>query len=113
MLLHPGDLLDIPYREEWVAVTGAVYRPGRYSFIAGWSAEDYVNLAGGPSSVGKRTGWSLMREGEDRGFDAQEDLLAPGDVLRVPETRTHKLTVLMSTASTAVALLISIIAISK
>ncbi|MBU1699664.1 MAG: SLBB domain-containing protein [Candidatus Eisenbacteria bacterium] len=113
MLLHPGDLIDIPYREEWIAVTGAVYRPGRYSFIAGWTAEDYVNLAGGPSSVGKRTGWSLMREGKEKRFDAQEDLLAPGDILRVPETRTHKLTVLLSTASTAVALLISVVALSK
>ena len=111
--VYPGDLVDIPYREEWVAVTGAVHRPGRYPFLAGWRARDYVNAAGGPSTIGKRDHWTVRREGEGERAVEPDAEVAPGDVLRVPETFTHKASTLMATASTAVALILSIVALAK
>jgi polysaccharide export outer membrane protein len=111
--VYPGDLVDIPYREEWVAVTGAVHRPGRYPFIAGWRARDYVNAAGGPSSIGKRDGWKIIREDEEERSLDPDATMAPGDVIRVPETTTHKASTLMATASTAVALILSIVALVR
>ncbi|MBD3337343.1 MAG: hypothetical protein GF355_17660, partial [Candidatus Eisenbacteria bacterium] len=111
--VYPGDLIDIPYREEWVAVTGAVHRPGRYAFVAGWKVEDYVNAAGGTSSVGKRSGWNVRRQDLDEREIERTALVAPGDIIRVPETRTHKLSTLLATASSATALLISIVALTR
>jgi protein involved in polysaccharide export with SLBB domain len=109
----PGDLIDIPYREEWVAVTGAVNRPGKYPFLAGWTARDYINAAAGPSSIGKRSGWSVVREGsEEKGIDPR-DPVAPGDVLQVPQSLTHRTSSLLATASTAVALVLSVIAVTR
>jgi protein involved in polysaccharide export with SLBB domain len=111
--VHPGDLVDIPYRGEWVAVTGAVNGPGRYPFLAGWTARDYVNAAGGPSSIGRGGGWKVVREGEKtKGLDPN-DPVAPGDVIMVPQTLSHKASAWLATASTAVALVLSIIALAK
>jgi protein involved in polysaccharide export with SLBB domain len=110
--IQPGDLVDIPYRGEWVAVTGAVNAPGRYPFLAGWTAREYVNAAGGPSPIGKRSGWSVVREGEKERSIDPGDPIAPGDVLRVPQSFTHKTSVILGTASAAVALLISVIALA-
>jgi polysaccharide export outer membrane protein len=109
----PGDLVDVPYRGEWVAVTGAVNAPGRYPFLAGWTAREYINVAGGPSSIGKRSGWSVVREGEKERSIDPGDPVAPGDVLRVPQSFSHKTSVILGTASAAVALLISVIALTR
>jgi protein involved in polysaccharide export with SLBB domain len=111
--LYPGDLLDIPYREEWVAVTGAVHIPGRYPYVAGWTAGDYIHAAGGASTIGKHSGWKVRRAGRDQQSVTLNDLVFPGDVLFVPQSRTHKMSVLLATASSATALLISIIALTS
>lgn len=111
--VFPGDLVDVPYRGEWVAVTGAVNAPGRYPFLAGWTARDYVNAAGGPSAIGREGGWRRHREGMDTHAVSPTDAVAPGDVITVPQTVSHKASVWLSTASTAVALVLSIIALAS
>jgi len=110
--VYPGDLVDIPYRTETVAVTGAVNIPGRYPFLAGWTARDYVNAAGGPSAIGKSGGWKLTRDGDDRGIDPG-DSVAPADMIRVGQSASHKASVWLPLASTAVAVVLSVIAIAR
>lgn len=82
VLVQDGDRLELPRRDLDVEVLGAVLRPGRTSWRAGWSARDYVEHAGGKLRGANLAELRLRRAGADqfgpvpRGYRPQ-----PGDVL--------------------------------
>jgi protein involved in polysaccharide export with SLBB domain len=47
VVLQPGDSIFIPLRPNVVEVKGAVMNPGYFKYARGWSANDYINMAGG------------------------------------------------------------------
>ena len=47
IITEPYDVLVIPFRQFFVTVSGAVYKPGRYPYIPNRKWEYYVGLAGG------------------------------------------------------------------
>lgn len=47
VLVENEDVLVIPFRQYFVTVAGAVYRPGRYPYIPDRDWEYYIGLAGG------------------------------------------------------------------
>ena len=47
MEVQPYDTLMIPFRQYFVTVSGAVYKPGRYPYIPDRKYDYYVGLAGG------------------------------------------------------------------
>jgi protein involved in polysaccharide export with SLBB domain len=50
--LHSGDVINIPWLEDVVYVTGEVVQPGEIDFQRGLPAGRYVAMAGGPSDAG-------------------------------------------------------------
>jgi polysaccharide export outer membrane protein len=47
LLLQPYDRLVIPFKQYFVQVTGAVYRPGSYPYVPNRTYHYYINQAGG------------------------------------------------------------------
>lgn len=113
LALRPNDLVDIDYLTRWVYVTGAVRQPGRYPYLSGLRALDYVSLAGGPSELGRATGWTVRADdGEPRSLDPLRELAA-GEIMRVPERKSYKLQTWLAPLSSATAVVLSIIAIAR
>lgn len=111
--LLPGDTLDVGYARRWIYVTGAVRVPGRVPHYPGLTVHDYVNLAGGPTEIGRADGWRVERpDGRSERVDRQLALSA-GTTVRVPERRAYKATSWLAPLSTATALLISIVALTN
>ncbi len=113
-LMHPGDIVDIPFRPEWIAVAGSINHPGLYPFLAGQTVADYVFAAGGPTLTGKNNGWEIWDPvtGQRHGA-APHDSLAAGMQVWVPERRAHWISTLLTPIGTAVALVVSIVAITR
>jgi protein involved in polysaccharide export with SLBB domain len=111
--LRPGDTLEVEYAMRWVFVTGSVRSPGRFPYLPGLDATDYVHLAGGPTEVGRTSGWTI--EGSDGTRQPVEHAgpVRPGSTLRVPERRSYKATTWLSPLSTATALIISVVALTR
>lgn len=111
--LLPGDLLEVDYALRWVLVTGSVRSPGRFPYLPGLDARDYIHLAGGPTEVGRGNGWTIETpDGTRRPID-HAGLVLPGSTLRVPERRSYKMTTWLSPLSTATAVVISVVALSR
>lgn len=112
--MRPGDVVDIPFCREWIAVAGSVNRPGLYPFLAGQTVADYVFAAGGPTLTGKNNGWEIWEPvSGERHSAAPQDTLAAGQQVWVPERRAHKISTLLTPIGTAVALVVSIVAITR
>ncbi len=96
--LAPGDIVTVA-AEEWVTVSGAVRRPGRYSFVPALTLSRALELAGGllPSADRRvhlrRAGSPAGPSGVEADVEAirhgkQEDLvLTPGDEIAVEARR--------------------------
>jgi protein involved in polysaccharide export with SLBB domain len=111
--LQPGDAIEIPFCREWVSVTGSVVRPGFYPFLPGQVAADYVYLAGGPTELGRNGGWKLVDDrGRKQGL-AAADTIAAGARLWVPNRRAYTISSLLTPLGTAVAVIVSLVAISS
>jgi len=106
-----GDLLEVGYDSRWIFVVGAVRSPGRYPYLPGLQAPDYINLAGGPTELGRFNAWIV--EGEEGGRLAKETPMAPGLTVRVPERRSYKLTTVLAPLTSATAFIISVVALAR
>ncbi len=109
----PGDILELEYAARWVYLTGAVRMPGRYPHLPGMRVGDYVSLAGGPTELGRSDGWTIRRGDESAHAVEPSAFVDAGSTLRVPERRTYKFNTLLAPLSSASALIISIIALSR
>jgi|TARA_B100000315_G_scaffold72926_1_gene66504 protein involved in polysaccharide export with SLBB domain len=81
-MLKPGDTIDI-LRERGISVNGFVQTPGSFEFFPGFTAADYINLAGGNTAEGSpnRVLIRHLDGSKDRGQDV---LVRRGDVIVVP-----------------------------
>lgn len=113
LLLRPDDTLEVEYAMRWVFVTGSVRSPGRFPYLPGLGAHDYVSLAGGPTEIGRTSGWTIESPDGTRQPVKHAGPVLPGSTLRVPEQRSYKTTTWLSPLSTATALLISIVALTR
>ncbi len=111
--LQPGDILDVEYSARWIFVTGSVRSPGRFPFLPGLTPRDYVHLAGGPTEVGRTSGWTMETPDGTRRPVAQAGSVVPGSTLRVPERRSYKISSWLSPLSTATAVVLSIVALTR
>lgn len=111
--LEPGDRIEVEAGARWIYVVGSVRSPGRYPYYPGYSAEEYVLMAGGTTELGRETGWEITRvDGEVREIDGSVRI-EPGTKLRVPETRVQKVNRYLGPLTSAAALALSIIAIAN
>ncbi len=110
--LRAGDVVEIPFCREWVAVNGAVVRPGYYPFLPGQTVVDYVSLAGGPSALGRNSGWKIYDPRGNASRAASSDTVAAGARIWVPERRSQTLATVLTPIGSAVALVVSIVALA-
>ena len=82
VILKPGDTVDI-LQERGISVNGFVQVPGSFQFFPGFTAADYINMAGGNTMEGNpnRVLIRHLDGSRDRG---QDILVKRGDVIVVP-----------------------------
>jgi len=82
--LHAGETIDIQW-EKGVMINGFVLAPGGFEFFPGYTAADYISMAGGNSINGNPNRCTVQhRDGsEERGSSV---LVRRGDVIIVPRT---------------------------
>lgn len=96
MALEDGDRLHIPPRASTVGVFGSVFNGGSYLFTGGRSVDEYLRLAGGPTSGADadsvfviRANGSVVSARQSSGWFNNDRLAGlaaePGDTIFVPE----------------------------
>jgi hypothetical protein len=111
--LQPGDEIEVQAGARWVYVVGSVRSPGRYPYTPGYSAEEYVLMAGGTTETGRESGWEITHvDGQVREVDGSVRI-EPGTKLRVPEIRVQKVSRYLGPLTSVAALALSIIAITN
>jgi polysaccharide export outer membrane protein len=112
--LQSGDVLEAAVRERWVFVSGAVHYPGPYPHLPSYMAADYVRLAGGPTEIGRGSGWTLQLTGtEEKRKVGKEAYVPPGSKINVPERLTYRTSTVLASISGVTALIISLVALTK
>lgn len=90
VLMEAGDALLIPKRPSSVSVAGQVLNPGSQSFVAGNTAEDYIEHAGGiGQAADKKRAFIVFPNGEAKplklsAWNFQEQDVPPGSLIIVP-----------------------------
>lgn len=114
LLVEPDDIIEVSMRERYVYVIGAVRYPGPYAHLPSLTAADYVQLAGGPTEIGRIGGWRVrLPGGKETGDVGPETYLTPGTTVRVPERWTYRVSTLLAPISGITAMVISIVALQK
>ena len=88
-ILQPGDQIDI-LSERGVSVIGFVQAPGGYRYFPGYSASDYISLAGGNTVEGD-AGRAVLNHLDGKNEKASNGVVRRGDVIVVPRTRHNVL----------------------
>lgn len=87
--LKPGDILNFPMGKA-ISVTGFVNTPGGFEYIPGFTAWDYIALAGGNSVEGNsRSAEVIHRDGTKESASKAE--IRQGDIIHVPRTMKNYL----------------------
>ncbi|MBM3317925.1 MAG: SLBB domain-containing protein [Candidatus Eisenbacteria bacterium] len=108
---RPGDIVEVPFSREWVAVSGAVQRPGLYPFLPGQTVADYIGLAGGPNQYGRTGGWRVYGPQGERVEPGPGGAVAAGAHILVPERRWYKFWTVLTPLGTAAAVVVSVAAL--
>jgi hypothetical protein len=109
-----GEIVEIPFCQEWIAVGGSVTRPGLYPFLPGATVADYVYAAGGPNEYGRQSGWQLVRPGDAKRRGAAAcDTVSAGSRVWVPERRAYTISTLLTPIGSAVAVIVSVLALTR
>lgn len=89
MASYARDLIE--YNKNQVIVTGFVRSPRRMTHIPGYSARDYIAMAGGILDIGNKEGCKIIRADGMQLSRALDELVKPGDIVDVPEAGKSKL----------------------
>ena len=112
--LEPGDIIEMPFCQEWVSVAGSVTRPGLYPYLPGETVAGYIFAAGGPTRAGRNNNWKFLPNGDgDKLHAAPADTVGAGTIISVPERKLNKLTSVLAPLASVAALVVSVIAISR
>jgi protein involved in polysaccharide export with SLBB domain len=111
--LEPGDAIEIPFCREWISVNGSIVRPGFYPYLPGQKVADYVYLAGGPTELGRNSGWKTIDAAGQRHSAAPTDSVAAGARIWVPNRRYYTISTMLTPLGTAVAVIVSLVALAS
>ena len=104
-VVREGDIIYVPfndtmaeqarsfteYNKNQVIVTGFVRSPGRIAHMPGYSARDYIAMAGGILDIGNEAGCKIIRADGAQLRRALDETVKPGDIIDVPEAGKSKL----------------------
>jgi protein involved in polysaccharide export with SLBB domain len=84
--LADGDIIVIPAKGQSVSVFGQVVNPGLYSYVPGWTMEQYIDMAGGYNWNARRHKVRIIKSKHREWMDGEDDApIQPGDQIFVPE----------------------------
>lgn len=83
--LNRGDEVNIPEALEYVEILGAVVHPGRYPFFRNYSADNYIQLAGGTTDTATRNKYIVKQSTGHRIPITKELGIENGDVIFIAE----------------------------
>ncbi len=81
-LLENGDKLVVSQKPDSVYVSGFVKQPASYIYRAGYTVEEYLNIAGGATREGSASRVTVFRDGKELDGDDVR-IVQPGDVILV------------------------------
>jgi polysaccharide export outer membrane protein len=116
IVLVPYDRVIIPFRQYFVTVSGAVFRPGHYPYMPNRSYKYYLQLAGGTDpqkNIGEKV---IITDMNDTVF-SQTRIIQPEDIIYAeynnPLYHANQWAVIIGTAVSVTALVLTIIQLSK
>lgn len=89
--LQNGDQIFVPSLKNRVYVHGAVNIPGGYSYMAGFTIQDYVGLAGGTTEMGNISAIKVIHFRNNSVETGMEAAVERGDTIIVPLSFRKKL----------------------
>ena len=111
--LKPGDIINVPPIKVSVYVAGEVSVPGEYVYRAEFRAEEYISMAGGPTSKGSFGRISIIsREGQERGA-SKDSIVKRGETILVKRSYTSMMGSFFVTVGSLSAIVLSIVALSR
>jgi hypothetical protein len=111
--LKPGDIINVPPIIESVYVAGEVNDPGEYVYRAEFLAEEYISMAGGPSTRGSFSRISIIsREGQERGAE-KDSIVKRGETIVVKRSYSSMAGAFLVTVGSLTAIVLSIVALSQ
>ncbi len=85
-LLQDGDVILVPKNSNSVYVFGQVITPGYIAYQPDWTANDYVQAAGGFGSGAEAADMKIVKGGTFQWSEASRERVHPGDFIFVPAT---------------------------
>jgi protein involved in polysaccharide export with SLBB domain len=111
--LRPGDKISIPPLAESVYVAGEVTEPGEYVYHAEFKVEEYISMAGGPTSKGSFNRISIIsRDGRSRNA-GKDSLVKRGETILVKQRYASMLGSFVVSVGSLSAIVLSIVALSR
>lgn len=84
LYLKPGDVINVPQRQEYVYVIGAVRNPGEFPYVPELRVRDYVGLAGSTELATHLSKCKVIRRGTKEEIEGADVQVEPGDTVFVP-----------------------------
>ena len=81
----------VEYSSTDIIVTGFVRSPKRFSHVTGYTARDYIALAGGTLDIGNEKNSKIIQPDGNQINNALNMIVKPGDIINVPEASRSKL----------------------
>ena len=88
-ILSNGDIIDIP-RDDGIMVNGFVQNPGAYAYVPGYSAYNYISMAGGNTKDGSINKIKIIHSNGSSSRNANT-ILKRGDVIIVERSTINTL----------------------
>tara|TARA_B100000575_G_C23114062_1_gene643816 strand:+ start:210 stop:1253 length:1044 start_codon:yes stop_codon:yes gene_type:complete len=81
----------VEYSSTDIIVTGFVRSPKRFAHVTGYTARDYIALAGGTLDIGNEKNSKIIQPDGNQINNALNMIVKPGDIINVPEASRSKL----------------------
>ena len=81
----------VEYSSTDIIVTGFVRTPKRFAHVTGYTARDYIALAGGTLDIGNEKNSKIIQPNGNQINNALNTIVKPGDIINVPEASRSKL----------------------
>ncbi len=108
-----NDIINIERLRNAIYVKGTVQKPGKYPYSPGFTALDYVGMAGGMEKSGSLSSISVYHIKNGKIEHGPNAIPQPGDVVELPETLRSRIISYFQIASQIASVIIAIAALKN
>lgn len=109
--LQHGDRIFVPPIKEFVYVHGAVGKPGSYPFMVGYTAVDYVGLAGGTVETANLKNVKIIHSETGKSIKGADQEVHRGDTVVVPVSSRKTFGEFLSFSAQAATIVLAVMAV--